>query len=482
MKNGVIGEKISAHREIALVLASAIFPILAILTAVLLGGVLGTLDTSNVALIIGVLLFIIILALRQDELAVAMIVFAHIYIDWFLGREIIGATVAVGLLLFLFIRSPRYLWVTPRALWLWCLFLIITIPPTIKGSHGSYELAFYYPNIIFGALVMFWLGLLVARNKIHLRTLFHVLAILGTLLAIHTIIQTKTGVVLFSTPHFDTYLAQVSNFGLADSNATRTGSFFENPDWNGTFFAMILLLPLGLFAEANSFLSKLMYFTEMLLMSIALLFTYSVGAWIGALVGIIAFILFAGRSYYRMLVPALMVIVGGILLIIYPTEINLLFQHASDPKELLLRSGAWQTAINIIRVFPFTGIGLGPTNYLQQAEPYRDPVQYIPLAHPHNAYLELGAVAGLPVLLVFLALLLFALWCAWRNWLLVDARTRSLIGGGIAAIIALSINSLSINGWTLPPLAAVGWLILGAMASPLIVKKLPSDRESEIQA
>jgi hypothetical protein len=45
-----------------------------------------------------------------------------------------------------------------------------------------------------------------------------------------------------------------------------------------------------------------------------------------------------------------------------------------------------------------------------------------------------------------------------------------LLGGGIAAVLALSINSVSINGWTLPPLAAPGWLILGAIASPLLRK------------
>lgn len=209
-------------------------------------------------------------------------------------------------------------------------------------------------------------------------------------------------------------------------------------------------------------------------MSIALLFTYSIGAWIGALVGIIAFILFVGSNYYRLLILVLLIIVGGIVAIIFPTELTLLFQHATNPIEVSLRSGAWQTAINIIKAFPLTGIGLSLTNYLQRAEPYRDPAQYRPLAHPHNSYLEWGAMAGLPVLIVFLALLLLALWQAWRNWIQVDRSTRSLLGAGIASVIALSINSWSINGWTLPPLAAIGWLLLGAIGSPFISRKQPS--------
>ena len=88
-------------------------------------------------------------------------------------------------------------------------------------------------------------------------------------------------------------------------------------------------------------------------------------------------------------------------------------------------------------------------------------------------------MAGLPVLLVFVALLLFALWQVWRNWMQADEATRSLLGGGLAVIISLSVNSISINGWTLPPLAAIGWLILGSIASPLILKKQPVEPAAE---
>jgi hypothetical protein len=83
------------------------------------------------------------------------------------------------------------------------------------------------------------------------------------------------------------------------------------------------------------------------------------------------------------------------------------------------------------------------------------------------------------VLITFVALVLFALWLALRNRALADASTRSLLGGGIAAVMALSVNSLSINGWTLPPLAAIGWLILGLLSSPLLRKSLVNGKKHE---
>jgi O-antigen ligase len=471
MKNDIKNNKIAKISKVSFISS---FPFLAMIIALMVGGALVIVGPYALIVVLGALIMIPFIILRQDELAIVAVIAVQLLVDWYLGLHFVSQLIALVLLsIFFLIRSPQYPWIEPPALWLWVLFLILPIPAVIQGARGLYDLAFYYPNIFFGALVMFWLGMLIARDRTHMRTLFWVLAVFGALLAMHTIIQATTGIIVFDTPRFDVYLAGVSNFGLANSNVNRAGSFFENPDWNGTFFAMMLFLPLALFTEDASLPRKFLYFTEMLLMSIALLFTYSIGAWIGALGGMFAFILFAGRSFYRILVPILMVIVGVILVMVFPVQVNFQFQHLSNPGEFSLRFGAWKTALNVIRAFPITGIGLGFTNYSQRTVPYADPAQYISLAHPHNSYLELGAMAGLPVLIVFLALLLLALWQAWRNWLQVNRGFRCLLGGGIATIVALTVNSGSINGWTLPPLAAIGWLILGAIASPLITRKPP---------
>lgn len=422
----------------------------------------------------------IIVILRRDELAAMVVIAVQLIVDWYLGLHIVSQLMAIALLsLFFLARSPQYRWVVPRPLWPWVLFLLLAIPAVIQGDYRPTDLAYYYPNIFLGALVMFWLGTLVAKNKMCLRILFQALVTLGVLLAIHTIIEVTTGRFLFNTPSSDAYLAAQANFILANSGGiSRAGSFLLNPDWNGSFFAIMLFLPLSLFAETTSFLLKILYFAETLLISAALLFTYSAGAWVSALGGMVAFILFAGHSYYRIWVSVFMVIIGATLVQVFPSQVNFLFQHALIPREASLRVGAWETAINIIKAFPLTGIGLGFSNYAQRAESYRVPAQDISLDHPHNSYLELGAMAGLPVLIIFLILLLFALWQAWRNWIEADRGTRCLVGGGIATVIVLSVNSVSINGWTLPPLAAIGWLVLGAITSPLIKKNQPGEKNN----
>jgi threonine/homoserine/homoserine lactone efflux protein len=57
-------------------------------------------------------------------------------------------------------------------------------------------------------------------------------------------------------------------------------------------------------------------------------------------------------------------------------------------------------------------------------------------------------------------------WYAWRNWLIVDTGYRSLLGAGICALIALSIDSLTVDGWTGGGFLI--WLVAGLITSPLI--------------
>ncbi len=323
MKNSVFSERISEDRRRAFLLFAAIVP-LVLMIAGLFDGILGKSGTPAAAIVISVFLFVLVLVLRRYELAVVMLVSAHIYIDWYLGLEIAGIAAAVGLFLLfvLFLRSSEYRWVTPRALWLWAVYLVLGISPALRGAQGRYELAFYYPNIFFGALLMFWLGMLVAGNRSHLKTLFQLFALMGTLFAIHTFIESKTGIFLFKTENVSAYLTQVSNFGLAGSDISRAGSLLLNPDWNGTFFATLLFLPLGLFVEASLFMEKVLYGVAILLISLALFATYSIGAWIAVLVGILVFVLFAGQTRYLILIPLLMVILGIMAEIVFPVQIG----------------------------------------------------------------------------------------------------------------------------------------------------------------
>jgi O-antigen ligase len=455
-----------------------IFFVLTIPAALVLGGAIGAFNPLYGAAAAGCLALTIIVLLRQDELTIAAIIAAHLYVDWYLGLHLVALALALGLLfVFYFGRSVSHPWIGPRSIGLWILFLTLTIYPAIHGGKFMlYDAATFYPGNVLGAFMMFWLGNIIAKDMNALRRVFQLLALIGSLVAIHTLIEAITGTFLFESSRASAWFALSSDYQIYGTAVSRASSFFLDPNWNGTFLATAFFLPAGLFVEARSFLLKMLYLVEMFVILPALMYTYSNGAWIAVLAGIVVFLFLVGRNRYRMVLTMIISAVAVIGMAVFPSQIALQLQRATGPGELPLREAVWQTAIRVIEAFPLFGVGLGFQAYLIRSNPYRSLGQYLPLAHPHNSYLEWGAMAGIPVLIVFLLLLAAAFRYAGRNWFLANERFRPLLGGGIAALAALSINSLSINGWTLPPIAAYDWLIAGLVASPFITQYLMKQR------
>lgn len=178
--------------------------------------------------------------------------------------------------------------------------------------------------------------------------------------------------------------------------------------------------------ESKHFWAKVIYLLEVLLILTALVFTYSNGSWLAVLGGICVFIFLVGRARYSVLLLSLIMVLVVIALIVFPSQISLQLSRAKDQSDLSLHLGSWQTATRVTEAYPLFGVGLGSQAYLNRAEPYRVPAQTKPLEEPDNSYLQWGAIAGIPVMLVFLLLLVFVFWYAWRNWLVVDIRYRSL--------------------------------------------------------
>lgn len=461
--------------------SSFLFPLLGVLTVFLIGTAVGIFGIVVCAVSIAMVILAFILIRRQDEIMVMLIIAIHLYVDWYLVYHLVAFVLLILLIvLFYFTRSPERPLVPPPALNLWLVFLILAAFPAVNGALTLRDLLLYYPAVVFGALLMFWLGVLIARNTLSVRRLFQALSFFGALIAIHTIIQNTTGKTLFGSARADAYLQTAVNHSLVSGlDVIRAGSFFNDPNWNSAFLAMMFFLPLGLFVESSSFRAKSLYLAEALVMLPALLFTYSTGSWTSVFAGMIFFIIFIGRAQHRIQFVICIAFAALILLIFFNSQITLQLQHSSNAQDLASRVALWQTALRVIQAYPLTGIGLGHVAYLLRTAPYHVPADYIALDHPHNSYLEWAAMAGLPVLFVFLALLLCTLSKGIMNWVKADVQTRSLIGGGLALIIALSVNSWSTDCWTLPPLSAIGWLVLGVISSPILRESLVRNMKQE---
>lgn len=122
-----------------------------------------------------------------DQFSAASIMAVHIYVDYYLGFVFVAQILTLLLLFVLLMTcSPKRPWRQPRTLWLWLLFGVLTLFPVLHTADVLDGLHYCY-DVIFGALVFFWLGLAVGRGTGDLRTLFSILALLATLLAVQLV-------------------------------------------------------------------------------------------------------------------------------------------------------------------------------------------------------------------------------------------------------------------------------------------------------
>ena len=172
----------------------------------------------------------LLIILRQDEAALVLVLTVHLYFDWYWGLSLGAQLLELTLLFYYYYaRSERLPWVLPPAIWLWLAFVLLAILPSLHGIILTDTLNYYF-NIFIGSLTIYWLGVLIGRDTFNVRRAFQFLALLGTLVAIHTIIEAVTGIFLFATSRYDPYFASVSHYELATTTIQRAGSFLINPD------------------------------------------------------------------------------------------------------------------------------------------------------------------------------------------------------------------------------------------------------------
>lgn len=426
--------------------------------------------------IIAVFVIAIIFLMRNNAATAGLIVAIEVMISW--GQlvnspitsvpfwRIIGPACVVTLLALIFLtQSKERPWAKTPYLWLWAIFLALGVLPAVMSVKRT-ESMLYYVEIFLDPALIYMLGMQVFREARHLRTALQAIAAFGALIGLHSIIITAFGVFLFEPTAIVSYLYSVANFTLANSTVLRAGSFLLNPDWDGAFLATLAILPVGLAWTTPSWRARTLYITETALILGGLVSTFSLGSVFALAPGVLLFIMVVSKSLKQRLITLGALVIGaGAVLALKPSLLNIFVAHGSTTGEVSLRTGAWETGLRVIMAHPLTGIGLGYQSYITRAEPYRVAAQYTRLAHPHDAFIELAAMAGIPTLLAFLSLLGLVAYHGYRLWRVSDHTTGVLVAGVFCSLLTLTLNSVTVNAWTVAPLAMLGWLLGSALVS-----------------
>ncbi|MHB8842388.1 MAG: O-antigen ligase family protein [Candidatus Aquicultor sp.] len=259
----------------------------------------------------------------------------------------------------------------------------------------------------------------------------------------------------------------------------RSFSTFGNPDMLGGFLVLAFPAALASYLDAKSTRDSALYGIAGTLITACLLTSYTRGAWLGTLAGVVVFILVAGRSV--LLTPRKLAVITAVLIITFGSiafysgtladNTNLLERISSTSQISEGSAGSrleiWKAALRATEERPLLGFGPDTFNLLSQRY---ETAHYVRIVqgnstadNAHNYFLQLAATLGVPAAICFAIFIIAALFYSRNSIRYRDGDQKRVYAGLVAAAagyVVYLVVGLSIIGST-----PILWLIIGALLS-----------------
>ncbi|MGB1288684.1 MAG: O-antigen ligase family protein, partial [Aggregatilineales bacterium] len=204
---------------------------------------------------------------------------------------------------------------------------------------------------------------------------------------------------------------------------------------------------------------------SLILMLLAVLFTQSAGAYLlGLPVAVIVVVALVYRR--RAYLPLAGIIAAGVMFILLLTRISARFASLLDftTGTNFFRLRVWESALNIIKDYPVTGIGFDQFLYAFRGHYIRpDAIEDRNLSHPHNILLDFWIRQGIAGVIVLLVIQYFFWRELWRTYQAVQDKPLMLVLciGTMGSMANLIAHGLVDNSVFVFDLAYVFVLLIG---------------------
>lgn len=311
-----------------------------------------------------------------------------------------------------------------------------------RGSFRDFAIHFVGLGILFVILHS-------NKTKKDLNSLNIVLVITGAAVAAYGIYQFFNGV-----PMESGWLDVSQNPDIK----TRVYATFENPNILAEYLIMIFPVSLGLFLYNRSFARRMIFALTSFIILITIGLTYSRGSWLGLAFGIVLLFLLID---WKVLLGFIPLGIAG-LFVLPPSIVQRILTIGSlQDSSNLYRFNLWTKAINIVKDFWFSGIGIGYIPFQEISHLY---ITNMAPYHTHNTYLQIAIEMGIPGLLVFIALTLISFKTAIG--IVLNSRERYyriFVAAYIASISGVLIHGLAEHVFFNPKIILTYWLIFGIL-------------------
>ncbi len=322
---------------------------------------------------------------------------------------------------------------------------LFSASPESKGSAVVY----------FVVMSIYFLSSNLLTNKRVIGNIVSVLLFSGFLIALFGIFQQLSGEMVASwlDPRAFDYIAG------------RISSTFDNPNVFASYIIMIIPLVFVNVKDRSSLFLFLSRTIVLVALGASLVFTWSRGAWLGAIVSLLALALFGLRKTPRVLV-AIFAFIPNLLLFL-PRSITQRFSSifsfldTNVDSSISYRFTVWKDSLALFKDNLFGGVGVGSEAYREAILPYSS-IGAEAAIHSHNLYLQIGVELGIFALLTFFLILIFTLRnCYSIEFSANETSSRHVCTASLCACIALLTNGLFDHVWYNYRVCLLFFLLLG---------------------
>jgi len=277
------------------------------------------------------------------------------------------------------------------------------------------------------------------------------------------------------------------NWGATPFNARSSFSTFGNPDLLGAYLALTLPITLANFINSKDQVKTAVFGLGYFLVAASLLTTYTRGAWLGGIFGVIVLLSLIGYKHIKANLRKLVVVhlifltfFAGVL--VYssttarPGVMNLSSRIKSATK---LSSGTvgsrieiWKAGLAMIKDRPLLGQGLGT---YRMASEHFETLKYVKMVkgrvvsdNAHNYLVQITASTGIPAALLFFTFMLGIFYISVTSIRRRQKNESISEDDGSLALSGLSAGALGYFVYLLAGISVVGssailWVILAVL-------------------
>ncbi len=191
---------------------------------------------------------------------------------------------------------------------------------------------------------------------------------------------------------------------FADKLTDRVYATFGNPNIYAVFLLVALLFSLALAVEKKQRAKKVLYTVIFLFNLTALILTWSRGAWIAAMIGLLICLILQIKRHGGLFVSLLLFASYAVCLIPESVINRLLSVFNTSDSTITYRFSIWRSSADILKEHPWLGIGVGADNFSSVFETYAE--KGISAIHSHSLLLQIACEAGVMALCMFALLFL----------------------------------------------------------------------------